>query len=650
MGASGPPHRAKTHVSPRLLIVKGPFAGQSFTLTGERFTIGRQADNDLQLRQLEVSRRHCVIRLEGDHYAVEDLDSRRGIFVNALPIRRHQLEPGDVLTVGGSELLFLLPSHDHTETPAPADDAPWPGATTLELRPTESIYLQPGASAEASPREASRARDLDTLYAISRALQQRTDAGELAAELLSLLLEAVPADRGGVLLCETDGSLRMAATRHRDGETAPFALSRAVTRRVRRDRIAVLATDVRRADDLRDSDSLEAESIHSLLCVPLVRGDQLLGALYFDVRRPPGFSERHLELTAAAAVTAALALDNACHVAWLRSENRRLRDQQLEHGLVGESPAMRKALALLARVAPADSTVLLRGESGTGKELAARAIHRGSRRAEGPFVAINCASLSETLLESELFGHEKGAFTGASARQLGKLEAAHGGTLFLDEMGEIPPALQARLLRVLQERTFERVGGHRPITVDLRLVAATNRDLEAAIRDGRFREDLFYRINVITVNLPPLRKRQGDVALLARYFTSILGQRLGRAVIGPSPAALALLEAYAWPGNVRQLVNVIERAVVLGDDELIHPEDLPEEIVDAGKPVAGITLGNYNSTLTATKKALIRDAFTRAGGDYGGAAEILGVHVNSLHRLIRNLGLKAELAALPPRD
>ncbi len=420
-------------------------------------------------------------------------------------------------------------------------------------------------------------------------------------------------------------------------------ISRAVTRQVWRDRVALLARDVRQTDDLSDSDSLEAESVHSLLCVPLVRVDQLLGALYFDTRRPPGFTERHLELAAAAAVNAALALDNARHVTWLRSENRRLRDQQLEHDLVGESAAMQKALKLLTRVAPADSTVLLRGESGTGKELAAQAIHRGSRRAEGPFVAINCATLSETLLESELFGHEKGAFTGAAARKLGKLEAAHGGTLFLDEMGEIPPPLQARLLRVLQERTFERVGGTRPIAVDLRLVAATNRDLEAAIRGGQFREDLYYRLNVITVTLPPLRERQGDVALLARYFTSRLGRRLGRAVIGPAPETLALLEAYPWPGNVRQLANVIERAVVLGDDELIHPEDLPEEILEAGRPPASITLGKYHLTLTATKKALIRDAFARAGGDYGGAAEILGVHVNSLHRLIRNLGLKPEL-------
>jgi transcriptional regulator with PAS, ATPase and Fis domain len=300
---------------------------------------------------------------------------------------------------------------------------------------------------------------------------------------------------------------------------------------------------------------------------------------------------------------------------------------------------------VLARAAPTHSTVLILGESGTGKELAARALHAASPRARAPFVAINCASLSETLLESELFGHEKGAFTGALQRKIGKIEVAQGGTLFLDEIGEMPLPLQARLLRVLQERTFERVGGTRPLQADVRLVAATNRDLPREVTEGRFRSDLFYRLNVIAVTVPPLRERREDIPLLASHFAAIHGRAVRGRGLGVSPAARALLGRYAWPGNIRELSNAIERAVVLGDGEAILPEDLPEALLEAA-PAAGSPDGaapRFHEALNRYKRQLIREAMAESGGTVTRAAERLGLHPNHLHRLITSLDLRGEI-------
>ncbi|MEM1177300.1 MAG: sigma 54-interacting transcriptional regulator [Acidobacteriota bacterium] len=310
------------------------------------------------------------------------------------------------------------------------------------------------------------------------------------------------------------------------------------------------------------------------------------------------------------------------------------------HGLVGEGPAMARLRTFIERVAGVDSTVLLRGESGTGKELVARALHRSSPRASGPFIEVNCATLSETLLESELFGHERGAFTGAVARKIGRFEAADRGTLFLDEVGEIPVNLQARLLRALQEKRFERVGAIRPIEVDVRVIAATNRHLEAAIREGEFREDLYYRLNVIHCELPPLRDRREDVPLLARHFVRHHGVRLHRPNVGVDPAALRALVAYDWPGNVREISNAIERALVLGDGEMIRPEDLPDEMLTARDHE--LPLSDYQTTINDTKRRLLATALAEADGNAAEAARRLGLHPNSFRRLRRQLGPGAE--------
>jgi two-component system, NtrC family, response regulator HydG len=311
---------------------------------------------------------------------------------------------------------------------------------------------------------------------------------------------------------------------------------------------------------------------------------------------------------------------------------------------------MRAVFQRLARVAPTDSTVLVTGESGTGKELVAYAIHSNSSRAERPFVAINCAAITETLLESELFGYEKGAFTGAVALKKGRLEMAEGGSVFLDEIGELSPALQAKLLRVLQDKAFERVGGTRRIAVDFRLIAATNRNLEEAITQGAFRRDLYYRLNVVALTIPPLRERPDDIPLLAQYFIRRHAGKIKRRVTGFTPAALACLSKYEWPGNVRELENAIERAVVLGSTDQILAEDLPDAVVEAGAEGATIapssSSSRFHDVITQSKKDLIVQVFTKAGGNYTVAAQLLGLHPNYLHRLIRNLNLKASLKKL----
>jgi len=294
-------------------------------------------------------------------------------------------------------------------------------------------------------------------------------------------------------------------------------------------------------------------------------------------------------------------------------------------------------------VAVTDSTVLISGESGTGKELAARAVHTNSRRSTKPFVAVNCAALAESLLESELFGHEKGAFTGALNQRKGRLEFADGGTVFLDEIGELSPGLQTKLLRVLQEREFERVGGNKPIKVDIRVIAATNQDLNAAIASGDFRHDLFFRLNVVELKMPALRSRVEDVPMLANYFAAKYADKCNRRVVGISPAAQKLLQTYDWPGNVRELENAVERAVVMGSTEHILSEDLPEPLLEAAALHSSSPPTGYHDHVTTTKKEIIIEAMKKSDGSFTEAAKLLGLHPNYLHRLVKNLNLKPHL-------
>jgi Nif-specific regulatory protein len=370
---------------------------------------------------------------------------------------------------------------------------------------------------------------------------------------------------------------------------------------------------------------------------------KVAGAIYLDSSYPrTSFDEDHLRLMTAIACISSLAADNVRHWERLQYENQELHAKlEFDHNMLGVSPRMKEVFEFIRRAAPSDSTVLIQGESGTGKELVANAIHLNSSRSKGPFVAINCAAVAETLLESELFGHEKGAFTGALSQKKGKMESADGGTLFLDEVTELAPALQAKLLRVLQEREFERVGGMRPIKLDIRLIAATNRNLTEAVKSGSFRADLYYRLNVVALSMPPLRDRREDIPLLADHFISKAARKCKVRVKPLSAEARASITSYDWPGNVRELENAMERALVLGSSDSILPEDLPEAVVEAGASPAADA--NYLGNLREHKRELILDALRKANGNYIAAAKTLGVHPNSLLRLIRNLDLKSAM-------
>ncbi len=306
--------------------------------------------------------------------------------------------------------------------------------------------------------------------------------------------------------------------------------------------------------------------------------------------------------------------------------------------IVGTSPALESALGLVRKVASSRSTALVTGETGTGKELVAGMIHGLSARADGPFIKVNCAALPETLLESELFGHERGAFTGADRTRIGRFEQAHGGTLFLDEIGDMAPSTQAKLLRVLQDREFCRLGGSRPLRVDVRIVAATNRDLEREMRAGRFREDLFYRLNVIRIAMPALRERPDDVETLAAHFAQLFAREMGRAERRLSPAAMLRLRAHGWPGNVRELRNVIERAVLLADGERIEVSDV--DVADAPEPDIGTENGAaHGLSMREVERSLVLAALARAGFVQKDAADLLGVSRRKLNYMVQRMGI-----------
>jgi two-component system, NtrC family, response regulator AtoC len=329
----------------------------------------------------------------------------------------------------------------------------------------------------------------------------------------------------------------------------------------------------------------------------------------------------------------------------LHREVRYLRDELARHEgfdqLVGRSPAMRRVYEIVRQIADTTATVLITGESGTGKELIARAIHRQGGRRDRPFVAVNCAALPAELLESELFGHERGAFTGAHARKLGKFEVAHTGTLLLDEVGSLRLDLQPKLLRALQEREIERVGGSRAIGIDVRIIAATNADLRQAVAAGRFREDLFYRLHVVPIALPPLRHRRDDVAPLARHFMAKYARQFAKTVTDLSPGALGALERYHWPGNVRELENIIARSVALASDPIVQLDQIPLDVALAPAEATAEDQLNLREARHDVERLLILRALDRAGGNQTVAARLLGMHRNTLLVKLAQLGLRA---------
>src|SRR5215218_575556 len=556
---------------PRLAAISGKLKGAIFALNEESLIIGRETAANLCIADASVSRRHSKLEKNDTGFVLTDLESLNGTFVNDVPVKSRLLEHGDRVRIGDSQFVFLTHEGDAASKSSDVklDEAQVLSASTVQIRFDDAIYQM--------------TRDLSALMKISTTINSIRGLDNLLERLLELLFEVVPAQRGAILLTDESSfetSLVFGLDRAQ-GKDGAVNVSRTIVRQVLRDGVALLANDAPSEATLV-TDSLIAARTRSVMCVPLILFDRKLGVLYLDSTQAlDQFHRDHLQLVAAIAGIAAVAIENARQFELLETENERLQtDVNIEHNMVGESAAMQRVYHFISKVAPTDATVLIGGESGTGKELAARAIHRNSKRAQKPFMAVNCAALNESLLESELFGHEKGSFTGAFAQKKGRLEIADGGTVFLDEVGELTPPLQVKLLRVLQEREFERVGGTVTIKVDLRVIAATNKNLEEAIEVGQFRQDLYYRLNVVSLEMPALRDRRDDIMLLANYFADKYGTRCNRKLKGFSVEARNCLTAYDWPGNVRELENTIERAIVLGTTEWILPEDLPEAVLE----------------------------------------------------------------------
>ncbi len=619
-------------MNPRLIAVSGPLRGSVRLLEESCLSIGRDASNQLCITELSVSRKHSIIHPgEESEHEIEDLDSHNGTFVNGVPVKRKALKHGDKVRIGSCEFLFLTgPDDSGTTSHSQLSNQP----SNTEIR---TLLLDPESGL---PQDAVRvghmARDLSGLFKIANVINSIRDLDLMQQKLLELISEVIPAEAGAiVILPDLNGEPSSVCTWNRKaGQAREIQIRAELVSQAVWERAAVFTQT--------EPGSSDPESV---LCVPLVAMEKTLGAIYLrSSQAGPSIGEDHAYFLSSVSRIAAVALENIITLDSLRAENRRLKAEvATDRTLIGESKAIRQVLEFVSRVAHSDATVLIRGESGTGKELVARAIHASSPRADQPFVAINCAAIPEALLESELLGHEKGAFTGAIATKKGKFETAEDGTLFLDEIGEMAALLQAKLLRVLQQREFERLGSNRLLPFRARVVAATNKNLEQAIKQGEFRQDLYFRLNVVSTVIPPLREHREDIPLLALYFAEKYVRKAKRPFTGISAEARSLLTSYSWPGNVRELENAIEHAIVLGLTDEILPEDLPGGLLE--EQAAGLSDARYHSILNQTKKKAILGAIEEAKGSFVEAANLLGIHPKYLHRLVKNLNLKPVISA-----
>ena len=565
--------------SAQLLVVRGPETGLRFALDSGRALLGSDPSVDISLLGSGIAKRHCEIRAASGVFTIYSLTPEPSSFLNGVPIREAILSDGDRLRLGNVDLLFR------------ADDSPQSNGGHAMIAACSLFYLF----------RAMHGLDLDEQNALEAQIREIA-AADLGPGSLDIFVGGQAGDWAERLNERGRESLR----------PWPDLLAEA-------ERFGSVAT----ADFLLQIVSL---GINTRACLAW---------------HSPGAPKDESTLAALAAIASA-SLETAAERTNLEIRTS-LAEEQIANrtGIIGHSPATQLLLRNIEKVAPRETTVLIQGESGTGKELVARALHRLSPRATRPFVALNCAAITETLLESELFGHEKGAFTGATEQRPGKLELAAGGSVFLDEIGEMALPLQAKMLRVLQQREFERVGGRKTLPLDIRVIAATNRDLASEVKRGAFREDLFHRLNVVTLRTPPLRERSDDIELLAHAFLARSAAAAGRTVTGFTRATLAALRNYNWPGNIRELQNSIERAVVLGDLPEVQLEDLPESILESSLP--GQDSPAFHRSIHDAKRSAIIDSWRTAGGDYKAAAALLGVHPNSLLRMIRKLDLRTEL-------
>jgi transcriptional regulator with GAF, ATPase, and Fis domain len=608
----------------RLVVVQGPQKGISFDLDRTEVAIGRESSNHIEVKDLSVSRRHCVIRSSDSGFTLSSLENTNGTRINGIPIAEHRLADGDEITIGGTTFRFFVPEME--SSPLPLD------MEALSLGATTRLPME-----QLNELQAPADRQLNGLLGLFRALTGASEEEAVQRLFVDAALYFTGADRAAFARPDPAHGWNCSAARDASGWlNVSFAISSTVLKEVEQSRSAILVSELKQSNVL--SASLRNAGVRSLLALPMHVAGNLYGVLYLDSSQKQLTSD-HLHWLASASGMAAVVLETLLRVRFLKQENQHLKKEaQSRYSFIGVSAPMREVYHRIDKIAPSDSTVLIFGESGTGKELAARAIHENSPRRVHRFVPVNCALLNEALLESDLFGHEKGAFTGAVQQKKGRLELADEGTLFLDELGELSLSIQAKLLRVIQERQFERLGGTRPISVNVRIVGATHRDLEEAVAAKIFRQDLYFRLNVVSLVMPPLRDRPDDIPALADYLLQRCAERSRRKVLSIEPEAMLLLKSYSWPGNVRELENVLEHAVVMGEDQVLRARDLPESLFESGPSGEGAEPRFYHE-LNRAKQRIIREALEAAHWNYTQAAVALGINRTYLHRLVRSLGI-----------
>jgi transcriptional regulator with GAF, ATPase, and Fis domain len=542
-----------------LLPGKGP---KVYHLYKKITSIGSGEENDIVLPDPLLADSHAHVHFDGRDFNVTSIDKNGDLHVNGKRRKKHRLIHQDIMKIGATELTF-------------------------------SLYDEPPTDEEAA-KTMEALNSYRKLFEFSERLLSNYDLPELLEALMDAVVQITNGDKGFLILLEGN-ELRVKVARNLKRENLADALqqlSDSIVEKVIKSKKAVIVSDALHDQEFSNAMSVMSLKLSSVMCVPLLERGNLLGVLYVGNDSVTElFDESHLEVLTIFASQASLIIRNALLVNELKLDNKLLSEQleQMRFGdIIGSCAAMQEVFKKVQKVATTDISVLITGETGTGKELIAREIHRRSGRAKGPFVTINCGAIPENLLESELFGHVKGAFTGAVANKPGKFHSADGGTLFLDEIGELPLNLQVKILRALQEKVVVRVGENRPESVDIRVLTATNRTLEDEIRHNRFREDLYYRLNVVNIHLPPLRDRGEDVAVIAKYLLNRYAQEFGAVVKGYSPNAVIAIRKYPWPGNIRQLENHIKKACVLSDKALLGPEDLglTSDVLPAILPLA----------------------------------------------------------------
>jgi transcriptional regulator with GAF, ATPase, and Fis domain len=644
-----------------LEILRGTATRPSYELSAPVITLGRAATNTIVLTDYHLSGEHAQILREGNGYVFRDLRSTNGSAVERsgtrIPVdasRRHELglEPGDLLLLGDARAPVQI-----RVKYAPADS----DELAERLIATRSIVDLPAVRDQIEHDPVSALKVYKALQRLSGRLDQPTVLEAVAEATFEICARATHVtillrsenekDRFTLALQRERGGPAKLASSNPAVALDPVRASRAILRRVLSDRAAILTANAQ--EEIPASESIHSGQILSVIAVPLWRGEEITGLLQADNRRTAGmFDENDLEVALLVGAQAALALDNAQLVGRLKLAEERARGENVYlkkkeerarfPDIIGESPAMQQVFGQLDKVIDTRATVCIDGETGTGKELVASAIHYRSGRREKMFVAQNCAALPENLLESELFGHKRGAFTSADSDKKGLFEIADGGTLFLDEMGEMPLSLQAKLLRVLQEGTIRPVGATAEKQVDVRIICATNRDLAAEVEKGRFRSDLYYRLMVFPIRLPPLRERREDIPLLAKHFLTKYSAEYRLELPGFSQEAVDALASYAWPGNIRELENEIQRLVIQAEPGLpVEVTDLSPRLRKIEGTVAKVApkKGTLKEMMDQVERWLISEALRDHGGNKTRTAATLGITREGLHKKLDKLGL-----------